>query len=421
MCVTGLSGLREVLARVRHDLRGGPAPLRRVALRLRAAVPADDGEARRRLDRRALAGDLDRPEDDLAQPALDGRHGDRDLRLPAPPLRADRPAALPGLRAADRRPVARPDRRAGAPARRGHEVHGQRAGRPRPQGRVQGRARGAPPRRIHAREGRRRAAAARGGHRPRQEVQAHDRGRRRPARDEGRPAPAADAVDRDRDVAGGGARRHRRRRRRVDDVLARTSPAPITASRSPSSSRASSRSTRRTAPARAARGSARSSRSTPTCSSPTRRSRSRRARSYRGRSASQSFYDSVIEAIAERYEIPLDVPWRELTTEQQDKFLHGTGGEKIFVTYRNRMGRKRQYTMAFEGLVDNLQRRYRETDSSQAARPDRGVHELPAVSRVRRGAAQAGGARRDDRRPARSTASRRCRWRAHCGSSTSSS
>ena len=74
----------------------------------------------------------------------------------------------------------------------------------------------------------------------------------------------------------------------------------------------------------------------------------------------------MIEAIAERYEIPLDVPWRELATEQQDRFLHGTGGEKIFVTYRNRMGRKRQYTMAFEGLLNNLQRRYRETDSSHA-------------------------------------------------------
>ena len=80
---------------------------------------------------------------------------------------------------------------------------------------------------------------------------------------------------------------------------------------------------------------------------------------------SQSFYDSVIEAIAERYEIPVDVPWRELTTEQQNRFLEGTGGERIFVTYRNRMGRKRQYTMAFEGLANNLQRRYRETDSSQ--------------------------------------------------------
>ncbi len=81
---------------------------------------------------------------------------------------------------------------------------------------------------------------------------------------------------------------------------------------------------------------------------------------------SQSFYDSVVEAIADRYEIPLHVPWRELTPEQQGKFLHGTGGDKIFVTYRNRMGRRRQYTMAFEGLLSNLQRRYKETDSSHA-------------------------------------------------------
>jgi excinuclease ABC subunit A len=80
---------------------------------------------------------------------------------------------------------------------------------------------------------------------------------------------------------------------------------------------------------------------------------------------SQSFYDSVIEAIAERYEISLDTPWRDLAQEHQDRFLYGTDGDKIFVTYRNRMGRRRQYTMAFEGLVNNLQRRYRETDSSQ--------------------------------------------------------
>jgi excinuclease ABC subunit A len=77
------------------------------------------------------------------------------------------------------------------------------------------------------------------------------------------------------------------------------------------------------------------------------------------------FYESVVQAIADRYEIDVDVPWRDLTREQQDLFLFGTGGERIYVTYRNRMGRKRQYTMAFEGLVPNLQRRYRETDSSQ--------------------------------------------------------
>ena len=67
-------------------------------------VPRDDAEARRRPDRRAVAGDLDRAEDDLAQPALDRRHGHRDLRLHAAPLRPRRHPLFAGDRAADREP-----------------------------------------------------------------------------------------------------------------------------------------------------------------------------------------------------------------------------------------------------------------------------------------------------------------------------
>jgi excinuclease ABC subunit A len=77
-----------------------------------------------------------------------------------------------------------------------------------------------------------------------------------------------------------------------------------------------------------------------------------------------NWYEAVIQAIADRYEIDLDTPWQDLTDEQQNLFLHGTKGERIYVSYRNRMGRKRSYMLAFEGLVTNLQRRYRETDSS---------------------------------------------------------
>ncbi len=76
------------------------------------------------------------------------------------------------------------------------------------------------------------------------------------------------------------------------------------------------------------------------------------------------FYESVIQAIADRYEIPTDIPWRELTNEQQDRFLYGTEGDKVYVAYRNRMGRRRSYMIAFEGIVSSLERRYRETDSS---------------------------------------------------------
>ncbi|HVH56933.1 MAG TPA: hypothetical protein VM791_11795, partial [Vicinamibacterales bacterium] len=70
-------------------------------------------------------------------------------------------------------------------------------------------------------------------------------------------------------------------------------------------------------------------------------------------------------SIADRYEIDLEQPWQDLTDEQQNLFLYGTDGERIYVSYRNRMGRRRAYTMAFEGLVPSLERRYRDTDSSQ--------------------------------------------------------
>ncbi len=80
---------------------------------------------------------------------------------------------------------------------------------------------------------------------------------------------------------------------------------------------------------------------------------------------STSFYEAVIQGVADRYEIELDTPWQELSTDDQDRFLHGTDGDRVYVQYRNRMGRERSYMLAFEGIVENLKRRYKETDSSQ--------------------------------------------------------
>ena len=166
------------------------------------------------------------------------------------------------------------------------QVHGQCAGRPRPQGRVPRSVRGAPQRGLLAGQGRRRAAHPGRAADARQEVQAHDRGRRRPARDEGRPAHASRAVGRDGRRARRRAGRDRPRRHGARRApTARSSLAPSTASRCRSCSRASSRSTHRTEPARAAPASARSRRSIPICSSPTRRCRSTTAHSCRGRSA----------------------------------------------------------------------------------------------------------------------------------------
>jgi excinuclease ABC subunit A len=79
--------------------------------------------------------------------------------------------------------------------------------------------------------------------------------------------------------------------------------------------------------------------------------------------SSSNYYEQMTEAIAELYDVDLEAPWDQLSQEQRDVFLHGTDGETVQVTYRNRYGRRRSYAARFEGIVKNLQRRYRETDS----------------------------------------------------------
>ncbi len=76
-----------------------------------------------------------------------------------------------------------------------------------------------------------------------------------------------------------------------------------------------------------------------------------------------NYYEQVTEAIAGRYDVDLDTPWEDLSQEDRDLFLYGTDGEKLQISYRNRYGRKRSYATRFEGIVKNLQRRYKETES----------------------------------------------------------
>jgi excinuclease ABC subunit A len=79
--------------------------------------------------------------------------------------------------------------------------------------------------------------------------------------------------------------------------------------------------------------------------------------------STSNYYEQVTEAIAERYGVDLEAPWEELPEEHRDLFLEGTNGDPVHVSYRNRYGRRRSYATRFEGIVKNLQRRYRETDS----------------------------------------------------------
>jgi excinuclease ABC subunit A len=82
--------------------------------------------------------------------------------------------------------------------------------------------------------------------------------------------------------------------------------------------------------------------------------------------SASDYYDQLIQAIAERYDVDLDTPWQDLPPESQDFFLYGTNGERVQVTYRNRFGRRRSYGATFDGILPNLERRYRETESDLA-------------------------------------------------------
>jgi excinuclease ABC subunit A len=77
----------------------------------------------------------------------------------------------------------------------------------------------------------------------------------------------------------------------------------------------------------------------------------------------QSWSGGILRAVADEYRVPIDRPWGELTPEQQSVFLYGTGGRKISVKYVNRDGNARYYQTSFEGIINNLSRRYQQTDS----------------------------------------------------------
>ena len=75
------------------------------------------------------------------------------------------------------------------------------------------------------------------------------------------------------------------------------------------------------------------------------------------------YYWQALEAAARHYKIDLDKPVKELTQDQLKIILYGTGEKQIPMTYRNTNGNEYKMTRSFEGVITNLERRYRETNS----------------------------------------------------------
>lgn len=81
----------------------------------------------------------------------------------------------------------------------------------------------------------------------------------------------------------------------------------------------------------------------------------------------KSFTNAILQALCKRYDFDLDTPFGEYPKNIQDILINGTNGEKVPVHYKGQRGIG-TYDIAFEGLIRNVERRYRETgaESSKA-------------------------------------------------------
>ncbi|MED0676896.1 excinuclease ABC subunit UvrA [Aneurinibacillus thermoaerophilus] len=81
-------------------------------------------------------------------------------------------------------------------------------------------------------------------------------------------------------------------------------------------------------------------------------------------SATSNYYEQILTCVAKHYNIDMDKPFEELTEEQQHVLLYGSGNEQIHFRYKSDFSPTvRDTYMTFEGVVNNVQRRYRETGS----------------------------------------------------------
>lgn len=79
--------------------------------------------------------------------------------------------------------------------------------------------------------------------------------------------------------------------------------------------------------------------------------------------STSNYYPQFLAAVCEHYDIPNNVPVSELSADHMKKIMYGTGGEKIKFRYENDFGFTKEALVPFEGIVRNLERRYRETAS----------------------------------------------------------
>lgn len=76
-----------------------------------------------------------------------------------------------------------------------------------------------------------------------------------------------------------------------------------------------------------------------------------------------TYYPQFLKSVCAHFGIPLDKPVSTFSQEQMNKLLYGTGNEKVHFRYENDFGQRKEAHVTFEGIIPNLERRYRDTNS----------------------------------------------------------
>jgi excinuclease ABC subunit A len=84
----------------------------------------------------------------------------------------------------------------------------------------------------------------------------------------------------------------------------------------------------------------------------------------RGWDRRNAYYFQMIQALAAHYKFDIEAPWQKLPEKARGIVLHGSGEEQISFRYVDARGRSARRAHAFEGILPNLERRYRETESA---------------------------------------------------------
>ncbi len=96
---------------------------------------------------------------------------------------------------------------------------------------------------------------------------------------------------------------------------------------------------------------------------------------------SSQYYPQLLKSVCDHYDIDMDIPVKDIPKEKMDKILYGSGDEEILFHYETDFGDVRESRIKFEGVMRNVERRYRETNSEYTREQmEKYMHQHPCQS-----------------------------------------